>query len=211
MISFMVTICWNAFKDPSKVGTKPFHYDGDHERRRKEQLQRLYERTAEEVEEEEMLRSELKKIEARKREREKKTQDLQKLIAQADSSVSAINKLTSGGALGGTPADKKSSKKKSTFAGGIISTKSPSKDSSSLDSAGIKFPDIKSSGTSLRSSRMKLPSSLGQKKVKAVEQLLQEIGIEVAPGDHFVTIQTINLKCYQKIRIFIVNALHDVF
>lgn len=167
--------------DPSKVGTKPFHYDGDHERRRKEQLQRLYERTAEEVEEEEMLRSELKKIEARKREREKKTQDLQKLIAQADSSVSAINKLTSGGALGGTPADKKSSKKKSTFAGGIISTKSPSKDSSSLDSAGIKFPDIKSSGTSVRSSRMKLPSSLGQKKVKAVEQLLQEIGIEVAP------------------------------
>ena len=33
-----------------------------------------------------MLRAELKKIEARKKEREKKTQDLQKLIAQADSS-----------------------------------------------------------------------------------------------------------------------------
>lgn len=174
------------------MGTKPFHYDGDHERRRKEQLQRLYERTAEEVEEEEMLRSELKKIEARKREREKKTQDLQKLIAQADSSVSAINKLTSGGTLGGTPADKKSSKKKSSFTGGMISTKSPSKDSSSLDSAGIKFPDIKSSGTSLRSSRMKLPSSLGQKKVKAVEQMLQEIGIEVAPGDYFVVLLEYN-------------------
>ena len=24
--------------DPSKAGSKPFHYDGDHERRRKEQL-----------------------------------------------------------------------------------------------------------------------------------------------------------------------------
>jgi hypothetical protein len=29
---------------------------------------------------------------------------------------------------------------------------------------------------------MKLPTSLGQKKVKAVEQMLQEIGIEVTPG-----------------------------
>ena len=36
------------------------------------------------IEEEEMLRAELRKIEARKREREKKTADLQKLIAQAD-------------------------------------------------------------------------------------------------------------------------------
>ena len=168
--------------DPSKAGSKPFHYDSDHERRRKEQLQRLYDRTPEEVEEEEMLRSELKKIEARKREREKKTQDLQKLIAQADSSTSAI-KLASGASLLGTPVDKKSSKKKSTFSGGIISTKSPTKDASSLESAGIKFPDTKSSGTSLRSARMKLPSSLGQKKVKAVEQMLQEVGIEITPGE----------------------------
>ena len=48
--------------DPSKVGSKPFHYDCDHERRRKEQLERLYARSSEEVEEEEMLRSELKKV-----------------------------------------------------------------------------------------------------------------------------------------------------
>ena len=66
-----------------------------------------------------------------------------------------------------------------------MSTKSPSKDSGSLDTAGIKFPDLKSSGTSLRSSRMKLPSSLGQKKVKAVEQMLQEVGIDVTPGNFY--------------------------
>jgi hypothetical protein len=30
---------------------------------------------------------------------------------------------------------------------------------------------------------MKLPSSLGQKKVKAVEQMLQEVGIEITPGE----------------------------
>lgn len=36
------------------------------------------------IEEEQMLLTELKKIEARKRERERKTQDLQKLISRAD-------------------------------------------------------------------------------------------------------------------------------
>ena len=74
--------------DPSKAASKTFFYDADHERRRKEQLKRLYNRTPEQIEEEEMLRAELKKIEARKKEREKKTQDLQKLIMQADSSAS---------------------------------------------------------------------------------------------------------------------------
>lgn len=42
---------------------------------------------------------------------------------------------------------------------------------------GIKFPDIKSSGVSLRSQRMKLPASVGQKKVKAIEQLLGELNL----------------------------------
>lgn len=37
------------------------------------------------IDEEQMLLTELKKIEARKRERERKTQDLQKLISRADS------------------------------------------------------------------------------------------------------------------------------
>lgn len=37
------------------------------------------------IDEEQMLLAELKKIEARKRERERKTQDLQKLISRADS------------------------------------------------------------------------------------------------------------------------------
>ena len=175
--------------DPSKAGAKPFHYDADHERRRKEQLQRLYDRTAEEVEEEEMLRSELKKIEARKREREKKTQDLQKLIAQADSSTSTI-KMSGVG----TPGDKKSSKKKSAFSGGIMSSKSLSKDASMLESAGIKFPDTKTSGTSLRSSRLKLPSSLGSKKMKAVEQMLQEIWVDTAPGTVIVVLSYADLQ-----------------
>ncbi|KOB74181.1 DNA methyltransferase 1-associated protein 1 [Operophtera brumata] len=61
-----------------------YHYDAEHERKRKEQLRRLFDRTQEQIEEEQMLLTELKKIEARKRERERKTQDLQKLISRAD-------------------------------------------------------------------------------------------------------------------------------
>jgi len=61
---------------------KPF--DAAHERKRKDQLNKLYNRTPEQVEEEENLKEELRKIEARKKEREKKTQDLQKLITAAD-------------------------------------------------------------------------------------------------------------------------------
>ncbi len=45
------------------------------------------------IEEEELLRAELRKIEARKKEREKKTADLQKLIAQADSSAAEVGDL----------------------------------------------------------------------------------------------------------------------
>lgn len=66
------------------VDKKPYVFDADHERKRKEQLKKLFERTTKQVEEEQMLMNELKKIEARKKERERKTQDLQKLISQAD-------------------------------------------------------------------------------------------------------------------------------
>jgi hypothetical protein len=65
-----------------------------------------------------MLRAELKKIEARKKEREKKTQDLQKLIAQADSSSKNLSGL-----------DKKALKKKMMGANGsTLQSKSPIKE-----------------------------------------------------------------------------------
>lgn len=44
-----------------------------------------------------------------------------------------------------------------------------------LEPTGIKFPDFKSSGVTLRSQRIKLPSSLGQKKLKGIEQTLTEL------------------------------------
>ena len=55
---------------------KPKHplYDSEHEAVRKEQLEKLYSRTRDEVEEEEYLVEELRKIEIRRKEREKKQQ-----------------------------------------------------------------------------------------------------------------------------------------
>lgn len=46
-----------------------------------------------------------------------------------------------------------------------------------VETAGIKFPDYKNSGVSLRSQRMKLPANVGQKKAKGIEQILQEMNL----------------------------------
>ncbi|XP_067119245.1 DNA methyltransferase 1-associated protein 1 isoform X2 [Centruroides vittatus] len=138
-------------------------FDADHERRRKEQLRKLHDRTPEQMEEEQTLLNELRKIEMRKREREKKTQDLQKLITAADNSAEAKR------------AERKGQKKK------LPPQKNSKAEVASLETAGIKFPDFKNSGVTLRSQRMKLPSSVGQKKAKAIEQLLHELGIDLNP------------------------------
>jgi len=148
---------------------KIYTYDADHERRRKEQLKKLYERTPEQIEEEQFLLTELKKIEARKKERERKTQDLQKLISQADNQNDTPRKT-----------DKKLPKKK------IANPSRPSRVDTNyilqaVETAGIKFPDYKNSGVSLRSQRMKLPANVGQKKSKGIEQSLQDLGLELNP------------------------------
>ncbi|KAF7266772.1 DNA methyltransferase 1 associated protein 1 isoform X3 [Rhynchophorus ferrugineus] len=144
---------------------KIYTYDADHEKRRKEQLKKLYERKPEQIEEEQFLITELKKIEARKKERERKTQDLQKLISQADIQNDTPRKT-----------DKKIPKKK------LANPSRPSRvDTNAVETAGIKFPDYKNSGVSLRSQRMKLPANVGQKKSKGIEQSLQEMGLELNP------------------------------
>ena len=50
-----------------------------------------------------------------------------------------------------------------------------------VESGGIKFPDNKLAGVSLRSYKMKLPPSVGLKKTKAIEQLLEELQIDSRP------------------------------
>lgn len=159
------TICNTLTKVRAPQGTEPKikAFDAEHERRRKTQLIKLFERTQEQCEEEEFLIGELKKIELRKKEREKKTQDLQKLITAADSNVDARK------------TERKATKKK-TF----LQMKFK-EGGATPEPGGIKFPDFKQSGVTLRSQRMKLPASIGQKKMKAIEQVLEELGIEFNP------------------------------
>ncbi|BFZ19518.1 hypothetical protein BsWGS_22557 [Bradybaena similaris] len=159
-------ICNTLAKVRAPQGSEPKikAFDAEHERRRKLQLTKLFDRTQEQVDEEEYLIGELKKIELRKKEREKKQQDLQKLITAADSN--ADNRK----------ADRKSTKKK--LQAREIKLK---EGGTTPELGGIKFSDYKASGTSLRSQRMKLPATIGQKKTKAIEQVLEELNLEFNP------------------------------
>ncbi|XP_069591949.1 DNA methyltransferase 1-associated protein 1 isoform X4 [Ranitomeya imitator] len=114
------------------------------------------------VSEEEYLIQELRKIESRKKEREKKAQDLQKLITAADTTTELRR------------AERKATKKK-------LPQKKETEKPAVPETAGIRFPDFKSAGVTLRSQRMKLPSSVGQKKIKALDQMLSELGVDLNP------------------------------
>uniref|UniRef100_A0A8C9S3W6 DNA methyltransferase 1-associated protein 1 n=1 Tax=Scleropages formosus TaxID=113540 RepID=A0A8C9S3W6_SCLFO len=159
-------ICAKLSKIRAVSGCEPkiYIFDAGHERRRKEQLERLFNRTPEQVAEEEYLIQELRKIENRKKEREKKAQDLQKLITAADTTTEMRR------------AERKATKKK-------LPQKRETEKPTVPETAGIKFPDFKSAGVTLRSQRMKLPSSVGQKKIKAIEQMLMELGVDLSPID----------------------------
>ena len=147
----------DKLKDSECETPKQPLYDADHERMRKEQLNKLYSRTNEEVEEEEFLVEELRKIEVRRKEREKKQQDLQRLIQAADNhSESSIN----------------SKRKKS------VSSKR--KDDTEAKSWRIQDKPPPP-GVSLRSSKIKQHLQVGQKKSKIVEQLLSNFGIGLNP------------------------------
>ncbi|KAL0124092.1 hypothetical protein PUN28_006112 [Cardiocondyla obscurior] len=153
---------------------------------KKEQLKKLFERTPEQVEEEQTLLTELRKIEQRKKERDRKTQDLQKLITAADHQ-----------------ADSRKSERKSSKKSSSSSRNRPNKTDTAhaVESAGIKFPDFKNSGVTLRSQRIKLPSSLGQKKMKGIEQMLNELRLELNPPPTEQICQQFNeLRSLQSLR-----------
>ncbi len=64
-----------------QVDADVFVFDVEHEQKRREQLNKLLSRTAEQIKEEEFLVEELKKIEIRKRERDRKSQNLSQLLS----------------------------------------------------------------------------------------------------------------------------------
>ena len=127
------------------------------------------------VAEEEYLLQELRKIEARKKEREKRSQDLQKLITAAD--TTAEQRRTERKAPKKKLPQKKEAEKpvwrlsqpSLGWGAGTNTGPSPSDTLVSItappqavpETAGIKFPDFKSAGVTLRSQRVReSPSSL---------------------------------------------------
>jgi len=190
-----------------------FVFDADHEKRRREQLQRLLNRTKDQIDEEIYLLEELKKIEIRKRERERKSHEVSKLLTATDfdrsqSSESPVSQRPVGSLQPistSSSATKRTKQRKSSVnpndsnqsispTGSVTygSTGDLSKDAQKgtkkslifkavVESAGIKFPDTKTAGVSLRSYKMKLPQSLGSKKTKAIEQSLEKLQIEARP------------------------------
>jgi hypothetical protein len=244
----------------------------EHEQKRRQQLEKLFTRTKEQIDEELYLTEELKKIEISKKERERKQQDVNKLLtavvdfensnkmqqlqqlliykeqqqikqqqkAATDSTnkprpkqqrKSSINGESSGSTskpssshnnslnqqqrlLHATNESLNTSQEAVGGGGGgganpndNLGSPSSSRDFLSLsadhrqsqcqttmtttrkslifkavvESGGIKFGENKLSGVSLRSYKMKLPGSVGLKKTKAIEQLLDELHIEQRP------------------------------
>lgn len=133
----------------------------------------------------------MKKIEARKKEREKKTQDLQKLITAADAGSAQGGDGSASGTT--TPLNPNLGKKMATdqkksllLAAKKKSGKTPvagrTREGSLSTNApevflGIKWPDFKSAGAYVRSQKLKLPSSVGTKKAKAIDQILNLLGL----------------------------------
>ncbi|VDP08168.1 unnamed protein product [Soboliphyme baturini] len=177
-------ICNALIKSRTPPGkeSKLLCFDSDHEQRRRDQLEKLWARSKEEVEEERNLLEELKKIEARKKERERKANDLQKLISEADNPIQ--KQKTNGNPL---VINKKRLLKVSNVVTGpadsvshiscclLIATYNTE------PAGGLKFPDFKNPGIYLRSQKMRLPPTFGQKKAKMIEQALTVLALEHNP------------------------------
>lgn len=154
---------------------KIYVFDAEHERKRKEQLKKLFDRTQSQIEEETMLQHEMRKIEARKKEREKKTQDLQKLISQADQQSEA--------AAATTPQARKQEKKMNKKKVPVQQKINKVDVVTSMETANIRFGEgvNKGTGITMRSQKMKLPANFGQKRTKALEQMLAEFKVDQNP------------------------------
>jgi hypothetical protein len=229
--------------------TQIYVFDMEHEQKRRKQLEKLFNRTKEQIDEEVYLTEELKKIEISKKERERKQQDVNKLLTAVVESENTNKmqqlqqlliykeqqKIKQQQQQANVNSKQRIKQRKSSLNDSTGSTGKPSSQNTSLtqrntsglggaeslnssidgnnilsplsaanlstsgdfretkntrkslifkavvESGGIKFPDNKTTGVSLRSYKMKLPPSVGLKKTKAIEQLLDELHIEQRP------------------------------
>ncbi|CAB3408237.1 unnamed protein product [Caenorhabditis bovis] len=163
-------------QDPNST---PVAYDADHEKRRKEQLCKQWDRTKEQLKEEEELMAEMRRIEQRKKERERKAHDLQKLINMSEQPASPS---TMGNSSANAMAKKKSAFRIKT--GSVSSSSHAVFNPLDISVTALRFSEFKSSGAHLRSQEMKLPTNIGQKKLKNIEIVLEKSNMEMNPFGH---------------------------
>ncbi|KAK0425713.1 hypothetical protein QR680_009335 [Steinernema hermaphroditum] len=173
----------NELNSVRETGADKMCYDVMNEKNRKEQLIKQWNRTKEEIEEEEQLVAEMKKIEARKREREKMAQDLQKLINNSMTERAPLSPALSSAALSPAPSTvmkKKTIRSNKTSSLANLSTLSQSPLIAPSETAQqLRFSEFKSSGAHLRSHEMKLPTNVGQRKIKTLDQVVQGLKIDM--------------------------------
>jgi len=159
------------------------HFDAEHERHGKEQLEKLWKRTDKQIEEEQFLMEELQRIESRKKERARKAKDLQKLISSVDRSPnpSSLSSMGESGSTFNNHSGSLSVSRKRFYKG-------PASSSVFIDTlniegaAAVKFPEFKTAGVHARSQQMRIPTTLGQRKLKAVDVALLKLGLESHPS-----------------------------
>ncbi|CAD5207513.1 unnamed protein product [Bursaphelenchus okinawaensis] len=172
----------NLLKRDKNLDGAIYHFDAENERKRKLQLEMLWNRTEDEIKEEEMLRAQMRRIENRRKEREKRTQDLQRLINVVERSASPEpNGSTTGNQ---TRSSRRAQKQPKTqmMAAHLFSNDIPN----------LRVVEYKSAGPHLRSQEMKLPSNLGQKKLKAIDAAVEKYQIPLALPAHEEIVRLFN-------------------
>ncbi|OAF66074.1 ESA1-associated factor 2 [Intoshia linei] len=152
-----------------------YSFNIQHEVKRRDQLEKLQNRSKKEVDEEKELLIELKRIDIRKKERERKAMDLHRLMSlQKENKEMKDKKITKNQ----TP-NQTSNKGQFHKVVGVTSTIKKKLDMGiPVESANIiKFPEMKTNGVSLRSSLMRMPASIGQKKIKSINTVLLQMEI----------------------------------
>ena len=179
-------------RSPAEENFKGFYFDAEHERRRKLQLERLFSRNKEQIRNEVVLIDEIKKITLKRKDRAKKTLEFHKLLS-FDSNTDSSHRIER----------RKRKFPSSSYKLDFLYDKTGEK------SYGIRFPDYRSSGVPiLRSQMLKLPNSINQKKIKNIEQSLNDLKIMSNP----ICVENV-IQLYNRLRSDIVylNELRSAY
>ncbi|KAI1725164.1 DNA methyltransferase 1-associated protein 1 (DMAP1) domain-containing protein [Ditylenchus destructor] len=161
----------NQLKVARNSNEQPFEYHAEHEKRRKEQLEKLLNRTDEQIKEEEELKLALKRIEIKRKEREKKATELQRIINATERTSLSPDSTSAGGSIhGGQRGQRRGASRSTQAAAAQLFTPA--------ETSTIRYHDFRAPGPHLRSQEMKLPTNIGQKKAKNIETVAEKLKID---------------------------------